>query len=166
MQGEGSRSNENKPLEEIRKRKWAIPDDESERCLSMYRIRLSTGYDKEVKFHTRLATYHEERIRPLVINMRIWCERSRNRALDENGPENKRSQKLEKDLVAYREALKKPCRVTRQGYTRHLGIGETAEATKKRFSRFGRLRIEESRLRIEDIGCSSFVDELLWPSDS
>ncbi|KAL8232260.1 hypothetical protein R6Q57_002038 [Mikania cordata] len=31
MQGEGSRSNETKQPEKIKKRKWAIPDDESEK---------------------------------------------------------------------------------------------------------------------------------------
>ncbi|KAL8228273.1 hypothetical protein R6Q57_015857 [Mikania cordata] len=32
MKGEGSRSNETKQTEKIKKRKWAIPDDESEKC--------------------------------------------------------------------------------------------------------------------------------------
>ncbi|KAL8236768.1 hypothetical protein R6Q59_017849 [Mikania micrantha] len=31
MQGEGSRSNETKQPQQIKKRKWAIPDDESEK---------------------------------------------------------------------------------------------------------------------------------------
>ena len=34
--------------------------------------------------------------------------------LDENRPENKRRQKLDFRSLAYREALKKPCRATRQ----------------------------------------------------
>ncbi|KAD5803728.1 hypothetical protein E3N88_15088 [Mikania micrantha] len=48
--------------------------------------------------------------------------------LEKNKPENKRSQKLEKYTVAYRDVLKKPCRVARQGYTQHQTIGIRPEA--------------------------------------